>query len=187
MTRAPLLDAGDTTLLVVDMQNRLAASMPTEDWAGARDTACLLVRAADMLELPVVVTRQYPRGLGDTAPEIREHLPARAVTVDKTTFAATDAEGVREALAMAGRSQVVLCGMEAHVCVLQSAAGLAGAGYAPFVVADGVCSRSPTHRDNALERLRAAQVSVTNHESCLFEWLRDARHERFKALSALLQ
>lgn len=187
MTGPALLDADDSVLLIVDMQTRLAAAMPAEAWAAGRDTAVLLACAADTLDLPILVTRQYPQGLGDTAPEIAGILPDRAVTVDKTCFAATDAGELRQALAMTGRSQVVLCGMEAHVCVLQTAAGLDALGYTPFVVADGVCSRSPAHRDNALARLAGAGVAVTNRESCLFEWLRDARHERFRAVTSLLR
>ncbi|MEF8833559.1 MAG: isochorismatase family protein [Halofilum sp. (in: g-proteobacteria)] len=186
MTRPMLLDADDSILLLVDMQTRLGASMPAEVWASTRATAVMLARAADELDLPVVVTRQYPKGLGDTAPEIAAVLPAGCVTVDKTCFSSADADELRDALAMTDRSQVVVCGMEAHVCVLQTAAGLGTLGYAPFVVADGVCSRSPSHRDNALARLGHGGITVINRESCLFEWLRDARHEHFKAVTSLL-
>lgn len=182
-----LLDGHDSVLLIVDMQTRLSASMPAEAWAGARDAAILLARAAGELDLPVITTRQYPRGLGDTDPDVAGALPDHAVTVDKTCFSAAAADEVSEALAMTGRSQVVICGMEAHVCVLQTAAGLADDGWSAFVVADAVCSRADTHRQNALDRLRAGGIAVTNRESCLFEWLRDARHERFKAVSKLLQ
>ncbi|MFW5969839.1 MAG: isochorismatase family protein [Halofilum sp. (in: g-proteobacteria)] len=187
MTRPMLLDADDSVLLIVDMQTRLGASMPAEEWASTRATAVMLARAAAELDLPVLVTRQYPKGLGDTAPEIAEVLPAGSVTVDKTCFACTADDELRDALAMTGRSQVVVCGMEAHVCVLQTATGLGALGYTPFVVADGVCSRSPAHRDNALGRLGHGDITVTNRESCLFEWLRDARHERFRVVTSLLR
>ncbi len=187
MTRPMLLDADDSVLLIVDMQTRLGASMPADAWASTRATAVLLARAADELDLPVLVTRQYPKGLGDTVPELAEALPDASVTVDKNCFSAADVDELSDALAMTGRSRIVVCGMEAHVCVLQTAAGLVARGYAPFVVADGVCSRSPAHRHNALERLGHGGVTVTNRESCVFEWLRDARHERFKAITSLLQ
>mgnify|MGYP002761061839 CR=1 len=187
MTRPMLLDADDSVVLIVDMQNRLGASMPAEAWASTRATAVLLVRAAGELDLPVLVTRQHPKGLGDTVPELAAVLPDSSVTVDKTSFSSADAEGVRDALAMTGRNQVVVCGMEAHVCVLQTAVGLDALGFTPFVVADGVCSRSPAHRDNALERLGRGGIAVTNPESCLFEWLRDARHEHFRAVTSLIR
>lgn len=187
MTRRMLLDADDSVLLIVDMQTRLGASMPADVWAATRATAVTLARAAGELDLPVLVTRQYPKGLGDTVGEVASTLPDASVTVDKTCFSATDAGELRDALAMTGRSRVVVCGMEAHVCVLQTAAGLDALGFTPFVVADGVCSRSPAHRDNALERLRHGGITVTNRESCLFEWLRDARHEHFRAVTSLIQ
>lgn len=187
MTRPKLLDADDSVLLIVDMQTRLGASMPADAWASTRATAVTLARAADTLDLPVLVTRQYPKGLGDTVPEVAAVLPDAGVTIDKTAFSSTDARGVRDALEMTGRNQVVVCGMEAHVCVLQTVAGLCALGFTPFVVADGVCSRSPAHRDNALERLGHGGITVTNRESCLFEWLRDARHERFRAVTSLIQ
>lgn len=187
MTRPMLLDAEDSVLLIVDMQTRLGASMPAEAWAETRATAILLARAADELDLPVLVTRQYPRGLGDTVAELAEALPDASVTIDKTCFSAAAADELRELLTMTGRSRVVVCGMEAHICVLQTAAGLDALGYTSFVVADGVCSRSPTHRDNALNRLSHGGVTITNRESCLFEWLGDARHGRFRAVTALLQ
>ena len=187
MSGIPLLRSEDSLLLIVDMQARLAASMPTDAYASARGAAITLARAAGELDLPVLVTRQYPKGLGPTDGDLEAALPGAAAAVDKTCFAASGSEALMEALRGTGRGQVVLCGMEAHVCVLQTAAGLLEADYEPFVVADAVCSRRAEHRDDALQRLRAGGATVTNHESVLFEWLRDARHERFKAVAALLR
>lgn len=187
MDAPPLARSDDSILLMVDMQTRLAAAMEETPWSGARDNARLLARGAGELELPVIVTRQYPQGLGDTVPEIAAALPDHAVMLDKTCFPATDADEVAEALRMTGRQQVVVCGMETHVCVLQTVAGLVDHGYRPFVAADAVCSRKAAHSDNALRRIRGAGISVTNGESVLFEWLRDAGHDRFKAISALIK
>jgi len=178
---------GESLLLIVDMQARLAASMPAEAWTGARDATITLARAAGELDLPVLVTRQYPKGLGPTDGDIESALPDAAVTVDKTCFSACGAEAVAESLRASGRGRIVVCGMEAHVCVLQTMADLVEAGWTAAVVGDAVCSRRAAHRDNALARMTAAGVTVTNHESVLFEWLRDARHERFKAVTALLK
>lgn len=187
MSAFELLRAEDSVLLIVDMQARLAASIPTEAWANARGAAITLARAAGELDVPVLVTRQYPQGLGPTDGDLEAALPDAAAVVDKTCFAGSDSEELSEALRATGRDQVAICGMEAHVCVLQTAAGLLNGDYSPFVVADAVCSRSAAHRDNALARMTAGGITVTNHESVLFEWLRDARHERFKAVSALLK
>lgn len=187
MNGLELLRDHDSVLLLVDLQTRLAASMPAETYARTRAAAIVLARAAGELGVPVLVTRQYPKGLGPIDGDLEAALPDAAVTIDKTCFAASDSEPLTEALRATGRGQVVIGGIEAHVCVLQTAAGLAAAGHAPYVVADAVCSRDADHRDNALARLHAGGIAVTNHETVLFEWLRDARHDRFKAVSALLK
>jgi len=187
MDSLPLLRAEDSVLLLIDLQTRLASSMPSDGWVRARDSAILLAEAAGELGLPVIATLQYPKGLGALDPDIEAALPAHAERIEKTCFSACAADGFAETLDMCGRRQMVVCGMETHVCVVQTVAGLAADGYAPFVVADGVCSRDPAHADNALARMRAAGVPVVNRESALFEWLRDARHERFKALSKRLK
>lgn len=186
MTRS-LLDRDASVLLMIDMQTRLTAAMKTEAWNDTRATAIMLARAAEELAIPTLVTRQYPRGLGDTDPDLAAALPAHAQTVDKMSFSACSEEHFAETLRATGRGQVVICGMEAHVCVLQTAMELLAAGYRPFMVADGVCSRDAGHRDNALERLRAAGTIVTNRESVIFEWLRDANDARFRTVTALLK
>lgn len=187
MSKPALLAADDSALLVVDMQSGLAAAMDPAAWTRTRDTACLLARGAHELGLPVIVTRQYPRGLGDVDEHVSAAMPDWAVVLDKTRFSAAEADDIRDALRMTGRRQIVVCGMEAHVCILQTVAGLAGQGHVPFVVDDGICSRTRHHADNARDRMRAAGIELVNRESVLFEWLRDARHDRFKAISALLK
>lgn len=182
-----LLRAEDSVLLVVDMQTRFAAATPTDAWEHARDGALLLARAAGELALPVLATRQVPDKLGPIHPDVQAGLPDHTAYLDKTCFSAAGDDEFMQALEMTGRRQVVVCGMETHVCVVQTVAGLAAAGYAPFVVADAVCSRKPEHKDNALARMQATGVPVTNRESALFEWMRDAHHEKFKAVSALLK
>jgi len=187
MGNVPLLHADDSVLLIVDMQTRLAGSMPAADWARARDGAIVLIRAATAIGLPILVTRQYPKGLGETDPDIEAALPAHAERLDKTCFSACGAAGFLEVLEMTGRSHIVVCGMETHVCVLQTVADLAARDHRPCVVGDAVCSRDPAHTANALERMRAGGIPVTNRESAMFEWLRDARHEQFKTVSKLLK
>jgi nicotinamidase-related amidase len=187
MTRLPLLDADDSVLLLVDLQVRLAQAMPEADWRRVQAAAARLARGAGLLHVPVIVTRQYPRGLGDVDADVQAALPDGAVVLDKTAFSAAAEAEVAEALAMTGRSQVLVAGMEAHVCVLQSAAGLLEAGHETFVAADAICSRDPGHAGDARERLRAAGAAVTNTESALFEWLRDAAHPRFRDVSRLVK
>lgn len=187
MTPLLLLRAEDSVLLVVDMQTRFAAATPTDAWEHARDGAVLLARAAGELALPVLATQQVPNKLGQIHPDIQAALPEHTEHLDKTCFSASGDRGFMQALEMTGRRQVVVCGMETHVCVVQTVAGLVAAGYVPFVVADAVCSRDPAHKDNALARMQTAGVPIINRESALFEWMRDAQHEKFKAVSALLK
>jgi nicotinamidase-related amidase len=182
----PLLRAEDSLLLIVDMQTRPAAACPADGWTRARDNGIALARAADALALPVLVTQQQPDTLGRLAPEIAQALPDHAEILDKTAFAATDAMDCDQLLAMTGRTQVLVCGLETHVAVLQTAAGLQQQGYAPFVLADGVCARDGTNHQNALERLHAAGVPLVTRESVLCEWLRDADHPLFDRLAPTL-
>lgn len=153
----PLLRAEHALLLVVDMQTRLAAACPADDWTRARDSVVALARAAGELALPVIATRQQPAEHGRLAPEIAQALPDHTEHLDKTAVAATDAAGCDELLAMAGRSQVLVCGLETHVAVWQTAAGLAARGYSPFVLTDGVCAREPADHQRGVERMRDAE------------------------------
>lgn len=178
MSEPKLARANDSTLVLIDIQERLANVMPARD-AIVR-SAGILLEAADRLGVPVVATEQYPQGLGPTVAELTAKLPADAKRIEKTAFSACGA------LPLA-RPQVVLVGMEAHVCVLQTALELAASGREVFVVADAVCSRTEANRANALARLQEGGVMVTNTESVLFEWLRDAAHEQFRAISKLIR
>jgi len=182
-----LARAADSVLVIVDIQERLAAAMvPAARQAVVRNTR-ILIRAAACLGVPVLATEQYPKGLGPTVAELIEELPGGAPRLEKTCFSCAGAEPFSTALGASGRSQVILSGMEAHVCVLQSALDLRAAGREVFVVEDACCSRKQESHTNAMDRLRAAGIVVTNTESVLFEWLRHARHEQFKAISALLR
>ncbi|MBS3964328.1 MAG: isochorismatase family protein [Methylomonas sp.] len=182
-----LLSAEQSLLLVIDVQTRLLSAMADSDAQEVTANTVKLLAAAETLAIPVLLTEQYPQGLGASHADIAHAMPDAARCFAKTAFSCCGAEGLIAALQVSARSQVVLTGQEAHVCVLQTALELLAAGYAVFVVEDGVCSRSARHKDNALARLRQAGVVIVNYESVLFEWLQDARHPQFKTLSALLR
>ncbi|HKJ08245.1 MAG TPA: hydrolase [Gammaproteobacteria bacterium] len=182
-----LTHADTAQLVVIDVQQRLAGAMGSEDRARVLRNAAILLQTAGTLQVPVIATQQYPKGLGPTEPDVADHLPAQAVRLDKTVFSCCRADGFNAAVSATGRSQVVLAGMETHVCVLQTALELHAQGHQVFVVEDACCSRDPANASNAARRLRHAGVIVTNTESVVFEWLGDARHEAFKALSALVR
>jgi nicotinamidase-related amidase len=187
-SNALLCAAESSQLVVIDVQVRLTAAMPPEAREQVIRNTGILLQAARLLELPVIATEQYPKGLGVTEAALTQHFPDNLDVVCKTCFASSGAAGFNAALdAHPGRHQAILTGMEAHVCVLQSAMELLGRGYQVFVVEDAVSSRNEAHRQNAMARLRQAGAIVTNTESVLFEWLRDASHPHFKAITALIK
>lgn len=187
MNPALLCSAEDSQLLVVDVQIRLLAAMPEADRAALVKHAEILLQAAEALEIPTVYTEQYPQGLGPTIPALVERMPAMARCFEKTGFSCSAAEGFLPALKVSGRRQVIMVGQESHVCVLQTALELISLGFQVFVVEDAVSSRNPAHKHNALIRLREAGVIITNLESVLFEWLRDATHPHFKTFANLIR
>ncbi|MCQ8117786.1 hydrolase [Methylomonas rosea] len=182
-----LLDADNSVLLVVDIQGRLSSAMPATDLQQMLTYGQRLLQAAGLLDVPVLLTEQYPQGLGPTQPEISECLPGNALVFSKTGFSCCAADGFNKALADTGRKQVVVIGQEAHVCVLQTALELLSENYQVHVLADAVCSRRVEHKNIALQRMQQQGVTLSCHESVLFEWLRDARHGHFKTISALLR
>lgn len=181
-----LAEAADSILVVVDLQERLAKAMDAVVFQAVFINTGILLQAARTLGVPVLATEQYPKGLGRTVAALSPLLPA-APPFEKTCFSCAADESFPGAVRGAGKTQVVIAGMEAHVCVLQSALQLRSTGREVFVVEDACCSRNAANHRNAMHRLRAAGVVVTNTESVVFEWLRDAKHPQFKAISALVR
>jgi nicotinamidase-related amidase len=182
-----LLDVNDSLLLVVDMQSRLLAAMKPLLAKTALENSVKLLTAADLLKVPVLLTEQYPKGLGDTTEAINAALPSFTQRFEKTAFSCCGNEAFNQALLASGCKQIIIIGQEAHVCVLQTAIELMAQGFQVYVVEDAVLSRHEQHKANALQRLQALGIAVTNHESVLFEWLRDAKHAQFKVISALVR
>lgn len=188
VTPSLLCASESSQLVIIDVQSRLAAAMSPAERERVIKNCGVLAQAAKLLSIPVCTTEQYPKGLGHTEPTLLEHLADTPAPLCKTCFAAAGAGQFNNQLdAHHGRHQIVLTGMETHVCVLQTALELQARGYQVFVVEDAVCSRSEANKHNALARLRQAGVVVSNTESVLFEWLRDAAHPQFKTLSALIK
>lgn len=187
MSTPLLCQAAHSQLLLIDTQQRLAEAMDEDVLESLIKHSGILIEAANALQIPVLHTEQYPRGLGPTLPALREKLTAEQSACEKTGFSCCAAPGLNERLNDAVRTQIILTGMEAHICVLQTAIELQQRGKTVFVVEDAVCSRKKRNFKNALARLRQAGCIVTNTESVLFEWLRDAQHPQFKALSKLIR
>lgn len=173
----------DAVLLVVDVQERLAAVMSRR--SEVVSAAAFLMRTAEFLGIPVIATRQNPAGLGPIVPEIAGLVTSMAV--DKFSFDCMAEEAFVSAIESTGRRQAVIVGMEAHICVTQTALALLAAGFAVHVVADAVCSRRDADRDIALARLRHAGVEVTTAEAVAFEAVGEAGTGEFKAVLALVK
>jgi nicotinamidase-related amidase len=182
-----LLDGDKSLLLVVDLQTRLLAAMQASMARLMLENTGKLLQAAQLLQVPVLCTEQYPKGLGATEQAIKEALPDAVQCFEKTAFSCCGCDEFKRKLIVSGRRQVIIVGQETHVCILQTAMDLLRQGFQVFVVTDAVCSRLESHKDNALQRMQQAGVILANHESVLFEWLRDARHPNFKAISALVR
>jgi nicotinamidase-related amidase len=179
-----LMRAQSAALLIVDIQARLAAAVQDAEQVIARTR--ILMQAAGRLGVPILVSEQYPKGLGPTDDRLGP-LPRQAAVIAKTSFSCAREPQLRATLDRLGRSQIVLCGMETHVCVLQTALDLRESGQDVFVVADAVGSRSEASRRLGLERLRDHGVDVVDSEMVLFEWLERAGTDAFRELSALIK
>lgn len=174
-----LIQADQSVLLMIDMQARLAPAI--HDYAEVQRHNDWLLGLAQELGVPVAATVQYPQGLGDMVAELACRIPPEHI-VDKIHFSAV-AEGCLAGLACMGRAQVVLTGIEAHVCVLQTALGLLAAGKEVYVVAEAVGSRRPADKELALARLRQEGCRIVSREMVAFEWLHKAGTDLFRRLS----
>lgn len=174
----------ESAAVLVDIQERLAPAM--SDGGKTVSTVVKFIQGLHILQVPIVVVRQYPKGLGDLVPEIREAL-GEYTPFDKVTFSAHDAPGVAEHLRSLGRKNLFVVGMEAHVCVLQSVIDFVHAGYETYIVHDGVASRNPFDKEVALRRAEREGAYPTTCETVLFELLRAAGSDAFKAVSALVK
>ena len=182
MTLLELSTATRGALLVVDIQEKLIRAIEGHDRVVAQTIR--LVKAARILGIPVLATEQYPQGLGPTIEALATLVPDRP---SKTTFHCLGAPGIAEALEEGHVQHVTLAGIEAHVCVAQTALELLRAGYRVQIPVDAVGSRFSVDREVALRRLERAGAVISTTEAALFEWVGDARHPRFKEISALVK
>ena len=181
-----LLSATDTVLVVVDVQERLVPAVSDRDqivWNTRR-----LIDGAKLFDVPVIVTEQYPKGLGPTMPELIVALPENTPVMEKKSFSACRVpEFLEELRRRESVCKVLLAGMETHVCILQTALDLLSLGYEVHLVVDAVGSRFAGDRRIALRRLESSGVLLTTTESVLFQWCRTADAPQFKAVSNLVR
>jgi nicotinamidase-related amidase len=174
----------NTTALFIDFQERLFPAMNEKETL-LRNTRILL-EGLNVLGIPVVFTQQYTKGLGETINELSSLVP-NFTPIEKTDFSCFGAEDYRYFLQDHQSSQIILCGIEAHVCVMQTAVDLKEAGYSPIVITDCITSRSEISKISAIDRFRHENILMATTESILFELTRSAGSESFRAISKLVK
>jgi nicotinamidase-related amidase len=185
MSHPRVLDRDKTALVVVDIQE--AFRHPINEFAQIVSRASIAVRGFQALGLPIIITEQYPKGLGRTAEEILFSLPDDFEFVEKTAFSSCGARPFSEKLRKTEVSQVVLCGVETHICVNQTAHDLLTEAFEVHILTDAVGSRFTQDKDAALQKMKMNGVVPSTVEMALFELIRDAKHEQFKEIQNLIK
>ena len=178
-----MLISTETLLVVVDVQGKLAEVMHDRDEMFGNINR--LSGSARLLDVPAVITEQLPDKLGPTREELTDSLTDVAV-ISKSSFSCCGEAAFNQALESSDKKQVLLCGIETHICVLQTALDLLEHGFEVFVAADAVSSRNPENKQLALERMRQHGAEIITTESALFEWMRDAAHPAFREVRKFL-
>ena len=194
MANFEILDASRSIVVVIDLQGKLMQMVHRPQLVV--DSTIRLLKLAELFDVPVVLTEQYPRGLGATHPDVRaafDAISTKTLYMDKDAFGCcgdpafeTTLADARPGMAAQDR-QIVIAGIEAHVCVMQTVLELLKAGNNVYLCWECISGRGEEYRRHAFERMSQAGAIITNHESCGFEWARDKNHPSFKAMSNLFK
>ena len=174
----------DTIASAIDFQEKLLPAMSEPE--RVEKNAVKLLKGLKELGIPVVVTQQYTKGIGETTEAVREAI-GEFDHIEKTTFSAYKTEEYRKAIEGSGRKTVIMMGVETHICVEQTALDLLETGYKVFLAADCVGSRDSFNRDNSIRRMEQAGAVITNYESILYELREDSKAPEFKAISKIVK
>lgn len=177
------LNRDNTALLIIDIQEKLASIMKYKEQI--IDNTKILITAAKEMNMPIIVTEQYPKGIGPTIADIKEAVD-NMEAFEKTNFSAYIGK-IKEALDATGRKKVIITGMETHICVFQTARDLIENGYEVFIARDAVCSRTKENFLNGLELMKDVGAVISNTEAIVFDLLKIAGTPEFKVLSKLIK
>ncbi len=180
-----ILNDNESLLFIVDIQERLLKAVFNRSTVQSKSE--VLVKTAKILNIPVIITEQYPKGLGSTVQSITEPLQDDIKVFEKNFFSALKNEEIEQAMSEAGKKQVLVMGIETHICVNQTVADLIKAGYEVFVVTDACGSRSESEYNAGLERMKMHGAQLITTEIALFEWLKSSKHEHFKEIQSLIK
>ena len=179
------LDPKQSALIVIDMQEAFRSAIP--DFALIAERTSIAVRGFRALEIPILVTEQYPAGLGNTVEEVRLCLSDGDLPIEKTTFSSCGSQDFMNALKAANAKQIVVCGIEAHICVNQTVHDLIANGFQVHVLQDCVSSRTNHDKHTGIEKMKIAGAIPSNIEMVFFELLKDAKHSKFMEIQALIK
>jgi nicotinamidase-related amidase len=185
MQHRNMLDRAHTALAIIDMQEAFRSKI--SDFVETAARIALVAHAAQLLNVPIIITEQYPRGLGHTAGEIRTVLPATLEVIEKTAFSSCGAPAFGAELERTGARHVLVCGIEAHVCVNQTTHDLLARGYQVHLLTDCITARAAYNKHIGLAKMQQSGALPSSTEMALFELMRDARHEQFKAIQKLIK
>ena len=177
-----LIDRNDSTLLLIDIQEKLIKKI--FDFKSVINHSKKIVDVFSFLKLPIVYSEQYPNGLGKTINPIDDKLKKiKALKIEKTTFSCISDKNDTEIRKIFPKNQIIICGIETHICILQTSIDLYNKGYEVFVIDEAVGSRNERHKNLAFDRLIKNGISLINFEMLVFELIRDSKDESFKELS----
>ena len=179
-----MLNTDNIVFFVIDVQDRLVGMLKNSEEIAKNNS--ILTKTAKILGVPVIATEQYPQGLGSTILEVRENLDQSNI-FEKVTFSAFEVDSVKQKLSTLGRKNIVLTGIETHICVYQTALALMESGYNVYVVKNAVSSRKTKDYRTALELMRDFGAKLTCVETVLFELLKSSKHPNFKEIQALIK
>ena len=185
MAHKNTLQLKSSALCIIDMQEAFRSKIA--EFTDLSLRIAMMCEAAKLLHLPALVTEQYPKGLGHTAAEIKSALLPETVIVEKTTFSSCGVQPFREQLESTKARQIIVCGIEAHICVNQTVHDLLADNYQVHLLVDCIGSRSADNRMAGLAKMQMSGAIPSSVELCLFELLRDAKHEQFKAVQRLVR
>lgn len=178
-----MLDIENSVIVIIDIQEKLVNAVGEFSPVG---NATKLAKAASILNIPVIVTEQYPQGLGATVSDVKKNLE-KCITLEKTSFSALRTPSFAEELSKTAKKQVVICGIEAHICVYQTICDLLEQDYEVYFVKDASASRNKHEFKTGVDLIKQNGAKVTCTEVVLFEWLKTSKHPNFKEIQALIK
>jgi len=185
MAHQNTLQLSQSALIIIDMQEAFRTKIPNFAEIAARIST--MIEGAKLLKLPILVTEQYPKGLGYTADEIKAALPSDIEIIEKTTFSSCGAQAFQSQLERTGAKQILVCGIEAHICVNQTVHDLLASGAQVHLLTDCITARTVENKQLAMAKMQLSGAIPSSVEMALFELMRDSEHEQFKAIQRLIK